>query len=176
MAENTKLVRFYSGEEPDDRGRFLKQILKWQDHELEYTHDYIQWLFPLKEKSGFNIDAPVVTAATIAAFRKDAVLRMRLRNSLNRMLAFYGMEMSESVPPVVTRSQSFPDQARNWLNASNHNHLRITRILKSPRLLGLEAESAAFFECLKEIYSEEPLKPNRAITETTFRFWHDSQS
>ena len=44
-----------------DRGRYLHDILKWPDKRLESTHDYIQWLFPLPEVSGFNPEAPTLS-------------------------------------------------------------------------------------------------------------------
>jgi Opioid growth factor receptor (OGFr) conserved region len=54
---------------------------------------------------------------------------------------------------------------------SNHNHLRITRILKSLRLLGLEAEATAFFVCLADIYHVESGKDAPGISDETLTFW-----
>ena len=51
MEDKTPLLRFYAGTGPDDRGRFLREIHQWPDDELEHTHDYIQWLFPLAERN-----------------------------------------------------------------------------------------------------------------------------
>jgi hypothetical protein len=60
MAANDPILGFYSGVEPDHRGRYLHEIQKWPDDQLESVHDYIQWLFPLPERSGFNVSAPVL--------------------------------------------------------------------------------------------------------------------
>jgi hypothetical protein len=84
------------------------------------------------------------------------------------MLAFYGLELSEG---RVRRAASFGQKSANWLRPNNHNHLRITRILKCLRLLGREEESRAFFDCLADIYASERRKPRPAITERTFEFW-----
>jgi len=54
VEESTHLLGFYAGTRPDDRGRFLREIHRWPDYKLEQTHDYIQWLFPLAERSGFS--------------------------------------------------------------------------------------------------------------------------
>ncbi|MGK7944758.1 MAG: opioid growth factor receptor-related protein, partial [Microcystaceae cyanobacterium] len=51
---NSNLINFYLGNTVDHRGRKIEDIWQWNDHQLESVHDYIQWLFPLKEKSGFN--------------------------------------------------------------------------------------------------------------------------
>jgi hypothetical protein len=59
---------------------------------------------------------------------------------------------------------------------SNHNHLRITRILKSLSILGLEAEARAFYECLVAIYEDEAKRLEPRITEETMGFWQQAVS
>jgi hypothetical protein len=174
--DGTRLSSFYAGIRPDDRGRFLREILRWPDHELEGTHDYIQWLFPLAERSGFNPEAPVLGATTIREFRSQPELRRNVQASFRRMLAFYGMAIQESTALTVTRAFFFADRSKNWISPSNHNHLRITRILKSLRLLGLEAEAAAFFDCLADIYRVESATETPGISEETFEFWQAAVS
>jgi hypothetical protein len=51
--ESEELLAFYRGLAPDNRGRYLREILLWDDVDLEYVHDYIQWLFPTFER-GFR--------------------------------------------------------------------------------------------------------------------------
>jgi hypothetical protein len=171
VEDKTHLLGFYAGTRHDDRGRFLREIHRWPDHKLEQTHDYIQWLFPLAERSGFNPEAPILDTKTIREFRSRLELRRNVQSSFRRMLAFYGMESQEAGELRVTRSVSFAERSENWLTPSNHNHLRITRILKSLRLLGLEAEAAAFFECLANIYRLESAKATPRISEETFTYW-----
>jgi hypothetical protein len=159
-----RILAFQSGLAADGRGRYLRDIQQWPDERLEMVHDFIQWMFPLPEPSGVNPDAPVLDRATIAAFESAA----ELRTSFLRMLSFYGLQYTDG---KVTRAPNFAERAPNWLAPGNHNHLRITRILKCLRLLGLEAESRAFYECLVGIHAERP----QAITERTFRFWMETQ-
>ncbi len=170
MGEKNRILEFYNGEGVDHRGRYLEDIVEWSDERLEYTHDYIQWLFPLTEGSAVNPDAPILDADTIAEFRARTNLGENLRRSFVRMLRFYGLKL-DPAPLAVTKLESFPDRARDWLWAGNHNHLRITRILKCLRLLGLEAESRAFFECLRQIYESERASDRPRITDISFRFW-----
>ena len=169
-----ELLGFYSDVGPDNRGRFLREIQNRPDDELERTHDYIQWLFPLEEPSGFNLNAPTLNAYTINRFRSDADLRRRLQTSLVRMLAFYGLEMHATVPPRVSCAESFPERAENWLTPSNHNHLRITRILKSLCLLGLEDQANAVFRFLEELYKMESARPHPRISIETFGHWRSA--
>ncbi len=172
--DGTRLLRFYAGSHPDDRGRLLRDILHWTDDELERIHDYIQWLFPLTERSGFSVYAPILDAKAISEFRSRPELRRNVQASFRRMAAFYGLQTNNMSTLTVTRAAFFAKRSGNWITPSNHNHLRITRILKSLRLLGLEAEAAAFFECLADIYRVESGKATPGISEETFYFWQRS--
>jgi Opioid growth factor receptor (OGFr) conserved region len=115
-------------------------------------------------------------ATTIREFRSQPELRRNVQASFRRMLAFYGMAIQESTALTVTRAFFFADRSKNWISPSNHNHLRITRILKSLRLLGLEAEAAAFFDCLADIYRVESATETPGISEETFEFWQAAVS
>lgn len=170
-ATESPLVSFYRGTGRDDEGRRLAEILQWPDERLEYTHDYIQWMFPLKERSQFNAAAPVLDEGAIAAFLEDAGLRAELFESLKRMLVFYGFEWNEG---AVRRTGRYVERAREWVTPGNHNHLRITRILKCLTLLGLADEARAFFDCLAAVHEEERGKPRPGISEVTFRFWAEA--
>src|ERR1022692_1897101 len=96
----SRLVDFYRGVKTDIEGRHLNDILDWPDDDLEAVHDFIQWLFPLPEPSGFNPDAPLLTEADIAAFKSDPVLQANLMKSFERILTFLGLALSEG--KVVT--------------------------------------------------------------------------
>jgi hypothetical protein len=158
-ANADRLVSFYAGVAPNDSGWYLHDIHIWPDERLERTHDYIQWLFPLRERSGFNMTAPTLDDAASAEFLARAELREKLRTSFVRMLLFYGFTPKDGPPLRVVRASSCGERAEVWLSWMNHNHLRITRILKSLKLLGLGEEAEAFFGCLRELYKEEEARP-----------------
>ena len=147
---NDRLLRFYSGVGTDGRGRTLDDIWRFSRDDLERVHDYIQWLFPLAERSAFNPDAPLVDGETAARFHDDVQLRANLQRSLDIMLGFY-----------------FDDADRDWLTAHYHNFLRLTRILKSLTLLGLRHRARELFARLEEIYHERPA----IVGATTLSYW-----
>src|SRR5207248_62155 len=105
------------------------EMLAWNDVRLEMFHDYIQVLFPLREQSFFNWNAPLLDDATIAAFRADEALRANLARAFERMLLFYGLHYSAT--GKVLRTDEFALKARHWLFPGDHNYRRITRILTS---------------------------------------------
>jgi hypothetical protein len=172
--EDRRLVSFYLSLATDDRGRSLQQIHRWSDEKLERVHDYIQWLFPLTEPSNFNPEAPVLDQHAIDEFRTRPELRTNLRTSFVRMLAFYGFVLIENPPLRVVPSASFTERSENWLMPVNHNHLRITRILRSLRVLGLQEEAAAFFLCLADLYDKESTTTIPRISKETFHHWRSA--
>lgn len=146
------LIRFFdpSIAAPDARNRSLATILSWPDSHLEGSHDYIQTVFPLPEESMFSF-APIVTPQIRNAFLAQAELRSSLRRALERMLTFYGLQFSsndESGEEVITRGPNFGTASRNWVTRFDHNHLRMTRILRSLRVLGLGNEAKALHDFL----------------------------
>lgn len=172
---NSRLIEFCGGTEPDHRGRYLHEIQRWPDDQLEKVHDYIQWLFPLAEPSGFNVAAPVLNRESIQEFRERPDLQEKLRVSFRRMLSFYGLETPSGEQIAITRAPNFAAKATVWLTPGNHNHLRLTRILKCLNLLGLEAEAKALFACLSETYEDERDKELPAISDETLRYWRETR-
>ena len=174
IGSDSDLIQFYRGELPDQSGRRVAEILGQNQEWLELTHDYIQWVFPLTEASAFNPEAPVLTPAAIAEFRADPALGDQLQQAFRVMLAFYGLRLESTGTAgfKVTRGATFEQRAVNWITPGNHNHLRITRILKSLVLLGQRPQAEAFLLCLQEIGREHP----RAISKTTLNFWRNAVS
>lgn len=123
------VVAFLEGDGPDGGGRTLFDVIRLDDVALEQTHDFIQWLFPLPEPSAAVPDAPVLSPADIEAIRNSPMARNAMAAATNRMIAFYC---------------TTPD----WLRPHDHNHLRITRIIRSLRLLRGDAEADAFRDAI----------------------------
>lgn len=162
------LISFYSGQSPDAAGRMIDTILCWDDSKLEEVHDYIQWLFPLQEKSDYNPLAPIINEEEIKTFQNNDNLKEKLTESFARLLNFYGFGFNESEDQhIVICSDNFQHQSRNWLTKYNHNHLRITRILKCLSLLGLKDYASAFMKVLEVVYDEYP----QIVGTETLSYW-----
>jgi hypothetical protein len=168
--EARRILAFYEGSAPDDRGRMLGEVLAFDDAALESTHDFIQWLFPLRDRSRANPDAPVLDGKAIEVFRKRSELRSTLRRSLDRMLSFYGLRRDGE---RIVRSASF-EKRSHWLTPGNHNHLRLTRMLLSLRTLGLESDARALLDCLLHIAEDDRRNGQRRISDRTLNFWRSA--
>lgn len=70
-----KLVQFYRGKIPNNEGLFIDDILSYGYEQLEVDHAYIQWILPLKERSMFNTEAPLLTDQEIDLFKSDSDLK-----------------------------------------------------------------------------------------------------
>jgi hypothetical protein len=170
--EGRRIVAFYESSAPDDRGRFYDEILRFDDERLEDVHDFIQWLFPLRESSGANPGAPRLDEVAIEAFHTRPALRAALRRALDRMLAFYGFVWETD---RIVRGPAFTERS-GWLEPGNHNHLRLTRIMQALRVLGEPQRAQALYDVLAEIYREDRHNGRQRISERTFEFWTDAVS
>jgi len=120
-----RIHSFLRGDGRDGRGRLLADVLSFDDRQVESVHDFIQWLFPLREASRAVPGSPVLDANEAAAIRADPDARAGFAAGLERMDRFYAA-------------------TDRWLTGLDHNHLRITRIITAVRdLLGRE-EAVAF--------------------------------
>ena len=166
------ILAFYSGQTPNADGRTIEEMWSWNYQKLEAIHNYIQWLFPLVEKSRFNPYAPTLNEEIIQAFRTNANLRNRLITSLKIMLKFYGLQCNDrgSDEIEITKSDEYSQRKPEWINRFDHNYLRITRILTSLTILGLKPYAQAFLKCLDDIYKEEA----KHIGNETYTYWKNA--
>ena len=112
----SRLVTFLEGSGTDSQGRRLSDVWQFDDDAIDFTHDFIQWMFPLREASGSNFTAPTLLASEIETIRSSLQCLRNLEESTKWMLSFFN------------RTEVF-------FYYTNHNHLRVTRIIKSLRLL-----------------------------------------
>jgi hypothetical protein len=100
MAPGDGIVAFYSNTGGDQRGRTLSQILSFSNDQLEYTHDYIQTLFPMPEASVAQAlqGVDIITEDVFRAFRARQDLRSNLKRAFKRMLEFWGFSLQDQVP------------------------------------------------------------------------------
>lgn len=169
MQENlSELLNFYAGTGTDHRGRRIEDVWSWSHEKLEQVHDFIQWIFPLPELSSFNPDAPILTVEDISSFRRSEKLKDRVLKSLDLMLDFYGFVRLEDKGDVkIVKSLNYENRIREWVTPYNHNFIRITRILKSIKLLGLSAYAAKFFDALEVLYLEK----QNIVGSVSFQYW-----
>ncbi len=170
---DTPIVDFYHGKIPDSGDRFIGEIHGWDHGKLEYHHDFIQWLFPLRQPSPINPLAPTFDDNQIAIFKNDPELQKKMVTSFFLMLDFYGFEIEPGAELKVRKSQNWEERRGNWLRPRNHNFLRITRILTSLCLVGLNRYATSFFEALEKLTRSEE---GKNISPESFTYWQKALS
>ena len=159
----SKLSDFYNHNGTDIAGRNLKDMWEWSDTRLEEEHEYIQWMFPLNEGSQFNIDAPILTIEDITEIDVENV-----RESFRVICDFYGISFEGGF--IRQNRITWSTKNKNWVTPGNHNFLRLTRIMKSLMLFGLENEAITLELFLMDLYD----KNKEIIGEVTKSFWEDA--
>jgi hypothetical protein len=168
----SKLIDFYLEEGTDTEGRTFTEIMAWSDEKWEFGHDYIQWMFPLQEESNFNPDAPLLTEEDIRLFHANPDLRNNMVLAFHRFVKFLGLKWL--IDPMIqdaTVIKAGNFQERRWMiwDNPNHNWFRISRVLKSLKLLGLKEYADDLFACLKRLHEDEGL-----VTGNSFRYWQEA--
>lgn len=159
----SQLSDFYNLEGPDTMGRMLVDIWDWDDEKLEMEHDFIQWLFPLREESNYNPYAPILTDDDI-----DSIQLENVRYSFIRMCDFYGIEFRGAT--IVKSPNTWIAKSAIWLTPGNHNFLRLTRIMKSLTFFGLDQQAVTLELFLLDLYNGN----ESIIGETTLKFWKEA--
>ncbi|KAL1801044.1 hypothetical protein ACET3X_001386 [Alternaria dauci] len=84
--------------------------------------------------------------------------------------SYTNVSTSTPLPYHIVRTPDSRKKFAKWAVRFDHNHLRITRILRSLRVLGLEKEYKAFFAALERAYDD----PMTSISEQSMGFWRSA--
>ena len=143
--------KFLRNEEPDFKGRFLNDIWKYTDEEIEYNHDFIQLTFPLNKpsKAVFN-NLYLKSIEEIDMLKHDHLVQKNIIESRNWFI-------------------NFLKNNNQWKSYSDHNQLRITRVIECLRLLISDKEANNFYSEILDIVGQYP-----KINATTLKFWKDA--
>lgn len=112
----SKLQDFHKGRTLLSSGHRRADLLKLTDAEFERHHGFIQWAFPTPENSYNNFSAPLLDLGTAICLSEDA-------------------ESTSFLEKMSVRFLQFLKDNNHWGTAYNHNHLRITRVIHSLRIL-----------------------------------------
>ncbi len=144
---DTPIQKFYRNEGTDGAGRTLSEVLKFDHDTMERVHDYIQWVFPLPEPSRARPNSPILTPEDIAQFREDVILRL----NVHAAVVWFRVFLLDS----------------RWVRKRDHNHLRITRVLRFLTLIHMKAEAL-------KIYTFVTQRMGDLLSPDTAKFWADA--
>ena len=144
-----KIHNFITGVVPHPNGLFIHEILEKDYDWFEAQHDVIQWLFPLFEMSQAQPNAPYLSRTEWELIYTSDKAGQMLVESVQYML-----EMYEEKPDLV-------------MCAHNHNHLRVTRMIKCINLFYTVQQALGILDCmvLRNVNS------GSKISDTTLGYW-----
>ena len=139
---------FLLNKSADHRGRLLEDIYNFSDNEIEGTHDFIQIIFPLAEPSYWSSNKYFIeTQKEIDNLSRNK----NVKNSILKSASWY---------------IAFLKRNNHWKHSNNHNLKRITRMIKSVRLIAGDTDAD---KVKKEIMNIENIE--RLIGQKSFQYW-----
>ena len=109
------ILKFLEESGTDSKGRTLSEIIEQDDEFWSNQHDFIQWVFPLNERSRAVPSSPVINEFEILLIKESALAQTSIDRSIERYKVFLRNNKK--------RHEKY-----------DHNHLRITRVLKCLKL------------------------------------------
>tara|TARA_B100001939_G_C16454562_1_gene410374 strand:- start:19 stop:462 length:444 start_codon:yes stop_codon:yes gene_type:complete len=142
------IYNFLSEKEPDFSGRYITDIWNFNDFQIENIHNFIQILFPLNKPSK-------------AVFHSYYLKKQKEIDEIKK---------SQTIQNNLIKSKewylNFLKRTNKWRNYTDHNHLRITRIIECLRLLVSDLEADSFYNSVLSI-----LNFDNQINKKTLEIW-----
>ena len=135
----------------DHAGRTHAFICDQSDEWIESTHDFIQWLFPIEDERGRGASIPDLTDEEVEMIKESEEAQKAMLLSASRMRRFWSKN-------------------QHWVTEHDHNHLRITRCIKSLRLLVGDEEAQKM-----KVWLSSVLGPNaKLISKSSLKYWKEA--
>tara|TARA_B100001971_G_scaffold191429_1_gene194926 strand:+ start:722 stop:1015 length:294 start_codon:yes stop_codon:yes gene_type:complete len=95
------VLNFLKGNETDVYKRYLKDIWIMSDDQIENTHNFIQWVFPLNEKSNAVLKSPILTNEEIIIIKKSEIAQKNIKKSAEWFLNSYQGILTGYVKTII---------------------------------------------------------------------------
>lgn len=155
-------IYFLTNQCKNKNGLYLSDMWNFSNEQMENTHNYIQYMFPTKEKSSYVKNSPYVKNINIYldsnGYRQT--IQQNMKKSFSKYISFLGLKIDSKNADIsnendniliIIPANNFNERFKIWGTKNNHNFKRITRVLTSMRLFGLTRYSFALLNCLMKI-------------------------
>lgn len=133
---------FLKNNEPDIYGRYISEIWSFNDEQIETTHNFIQFLFPLTQPSKNSFNKIYINSDDLLhELKSDKKVRESIMYSSNWYF-------------------SFLERNQHWQTYFDHNHLRISRVIESLNVIVSNRQANRFYKqvldiCIEELINDE---------------------
>jgi hypothetical protein len=138
------ILDFYRGLPVHPTGFTFDEALRLPNVYWEKCHELVQWFFPLPEPSKMHPTAPIATEKDFEAFKTNQELGDRLTRAVNRYVLFL-------------KGYS------GWRRKKDHNHLRVTRIIRCLTLAGMPGLALSFYHKVLLFIGPDGIVPHETI-------------
>lgn len=145
---------FLRGDCTDDNGRSIFHYRAFTPEQMEAEHNYIQWMFPTDQPSKFNPSAPL----------------------LDSKMTTYSTSTQGSIRTSILQFTGWLASTDHWRENRNHNLLRITRMLRSTKLILGDEAADQLHSLMCEFHAESgcpifALATHDPVRPTVNAFW-----
>lgn len=133
---------FLKNNEPDIYGRYISEIWSFNDEQIETTHNFIQFLFPLTQPSKNSFNKIYINSDDLLhELKSDKKVRESIMYSSNWYF-------------------SFLERNQHWQTYFDHNHLRVSRVIESLNVIVSNRQANRFYKqvldiCIEELINDE---------------------
>lgn len=128
----SEILDFLHNTYTNQSDKSLNDILASSNVELEYMHDWVQWLFPLLEPSLAVPGSPILSLSDLKMIQHDIGLKSSYWLGVSRVVDFFA-------------------STDYWLKYTDHNHKRITRIIRSMKLILGRDDALLFYDFIQDL-------------------------
>ena len=73
------ILNFLIGNQEDSNNRCIQDIWEMNDREIENTHNFIQWIFPLSERSEAVPNSPIVSEEEVYQIKNSELAQNNIK-------------------------------------------------------------------------------------------------
>ena len=145
-------------------------LYSMDDHDMEYDHDYVQWVFPNPHPSQQRPDTAQFecTEKEYQRFMADPIVMTRVEAAITKMLKFWGITYNRHTHLLVIHQKDSKLFCEKLIR-TDHNQSRFTRLLTFLRCIHREA----FAQSLVYLFYD-PWVPRYKINDRSWRIWHSA--
>lgn len=147
---NKDFIDFYCSNGKNVDNLSFYDILGFSNSEMESRHNWVQWAFPTLTISAYNKNVPFLSKRNWQILRKNFEAKTRFYSVLNKTLKFLGITTGYNYEIISI-------EYKDWFfNRTDHNRLRITRIIESCVLFGRRDIAISIFKLFLNLSRENP--------------------
>ncbi|WP_439294769.1 opioid growth factor receptor-related protein [Lonepinella sp. BR2882] len=128
------VIEFYLDQRKSEMNFSFEQMLAIEPLAIELGYFWIPWFFPVLERSKWNKKMPLLSPDEIEFFKQNEQIQQRFLQAFDAIMAYFEIQRN-GTELTITETLT---QRSYWLKNIGHQQKKISRIIRSLKLLGQE--------------------------------------